>query len=185
MKFLDKLAPEPIEGTFSLETFDLATGETIDTFSETNVITNEGITTMMQRLAGDRSQGGYDNSANKVLSHFILGKDTGGSGNMMSPTQATKTSKYSDIDPVYVVPTIDMTFNALNSSEIEFSVVLDGDTIFSQPNYQDAGILQFCSQAMVFSNNRTFSYKRFPQAVLTNMIGIRVTWSYKFKECED
>lgn len=163
-----------IVGIITIEHIDKATGETVDSFTQKNVITSEGYNTILKNLTNFDTGLSTDN----LVSTIKLGDDVGTTGSPEAPEPPNVLSTYLDQNVVVDVPPADITTTYPALGQFVLSTILDGQALVTAAS---ADTIPYTSATIRFQNDVSLSYKRFPVRVISGLIDIKINWSIQFQ----
>lgn len=166
-----------VTGHLKMVTRDKTSNQVIDEYSEDNVITLFGFSSLLKRFNKATDDPEISGS---YLNTIMLGDDVG-SGTLLVPEPANENLLSLDQNVVYEVDTADLTLTYNSSKQFEYTTILDGSFILD--TYFPSEIeMRYTSATMRMANLGTFSYKRFPVRSLSRLVDIEITWTFTFAE---
>ena len=171
MKNIDVESPFQINGVLSMTVVN-KNGNTVDSFSDKNTITSEGISGLIDLMINE--------NASRVESIY-LGTDTGG-GTMFSPTEATPDLPSSAQDDIFSISGTNFSLERTSATVLSLSATIIGETIMEN-NFSDVVTIEFCSATARFGSDKAFAYKRFPKIALTRLVDVIVNWEFEITNC--
>lgn len=166
MKAKDTLY-EGAKGFLTLEIVNRLTGEVVDRHSDSNVLVIDSKQAMARSIAGNQLG---------VITDLKIGDDIG-SGTLDNPEAPNDGYDETTMDVVYEFPG-DLVVGYPNSSSVNFSATISGEDVMD--NYPNEVSIVFTSAALHTNSGDVFSYKRFEQKSISELLDISIVWEIQF-----
>lgn len=157
-----------VKGFLTIEAIDKETGTITQRFSDANVVTSSGIEKLTDALQG----------ASASLDTFVFGNDVG-TGTELFPESAKASYTSSTQNTLFTVSASNIVITNPSGNTMKAETVVSGSTLLNN-QFQSEVSLNVTSGTFRFSDNTTFSYKRFPAIVISRMVDISITWEIEF-----
>lgn len=158
-----------VKGILTLTTIDAETKEVLHCFSEKNVVTTNGLGKLIENLT---------NAASSPLDKFVFGNDVG-TGTLIIPEDASEGYTSSTQNELFPVSSANITFTTPAGNVLVAETTIVGSNLMNTAFPAEVSI-NVTSGTFRFSDNTTFSYKRFPAIVISRMVDVNVTWEIEF-----
>ena len=158
-----------VQGFLTLVSKDTSTGEVVQYMSEKNIVTNSGVSKLVDNLTG---------AGNASLNRFVFGDDVG-NGTELVPEVAKEGYDSSRQSELFVIPPSDIAISTTGGNTLLAETTISGSDLLT--NFFPSSIsLNLTSATFRFSDDTTFSYKRFSAMVVSRMVDIVVEWEIQF-----